>query len=62
MKRCAVGGQAVLEGVMMRTPTGGIALAVRRSDGSIVKEYTEHPRQKGYLFGVAGRARRGRVR
>lgn len=27
---------------MMRTPTGGIALAVRRSDGSIVKEYTEH--------------------
>lgn len=53
MKRCAVGGQAVLEGVMMRTPTGGIALAVRRSDGSIVKEYTEHPSRakKGTFLG-----------
>ena len=38
LKRCSVGGQAVLEGVMMRTPSGGVALAVRRSDGSIVEE------------------------
>ena len=38
---------------MMRTPTGGIALAVRRSDGSIVKEYTEHPSRakKGTFLG-----------
>lgn len=27
----------------MRTPTGGVALAVRKSDGSIVKEYSERP-------------------
>ncbi len=39
MKRCSVGGQAVLEGVMMKTPEGGVALAVRRSDGSIVREF-----------------------
>ena len=43
MKRSAVGGQAVMEGVMMRTPEGGIALAVRRSDGSIVTEFTRKP-------------------
>lgn len=43
LKRCSVGGQAVLEGVMMRTPSGGVALAVRRSDGSIVEEYSEQP-------------------
>ena len=35
MKRCSVGGQAVMEGVMMRTMNGGIALAVRKADGSI---------------------------
>ncbi len=40
MKRCSVGGQAVMEGVMMRTMTGGIALAVRKADGSIETEYT----------------------
>ena len=40
MKRCSVGGQAVMEGVMMRTMSGGIALAVRKSDGSIETEYT----------------------
>ncbi|MDP2892097.1 MAG: DUF1385 domain-containing protein [Bacillota bacterium] len=32
--RCNIGGQAVLEGVMMKTPES-IALAVRHSDGSI---------------------------
>ncbi len=40
MKRCSVGGQAVMEGVMMRTMSGGIALAVRKADGSIETEYT----------------------
>ena len=33
--KCAVGGQAVLEGVMMRSPRA-IAIAVRKADGSIV--------------------------
>ncbi len=32
-----VGGQALLEGVMMRTP-GGYGVAVRRPDGSLVRE------------------------
>ena len=41
MKRCSVGGQAVMEGVMMRTPEGAVALAVRKADGTIVTEYTE---------------------
>ena len=39
---------------MMRTPTGGIALAVRKSDGSIVTEYTKSPTkaQKGSIYGL----------
>lgn len=44
MKRCSVGGQAVMEGVMMRTPEGDVALAVRRADGTIETEYT--PKKK----------------
>lgn len=54
MKRCAVGGQAVLEGVMMKTPTGGIALAVRRNDGSIVKEFRHETSRakRGTFFGL----------
>lgn len=40
MKRCSVGGQAVMEGVMMRTLNGGIALAVRKADGTIETEFT----------------------
>ena len=39
MKRCTVGGQAVMEGVMMKNPENGTALAVRQSDGTIVTEY-----------------------
>lgn len=39
MRRCTVGGQAVMEGVMMKAPEG-TALAVRKSDGSIVTEFT----------------------
>ncbi len=52
MKRCSVGGQAVMEGVMMRTPEGAVALAVRKADGTIVTEYTrekaksDHPALK----------------
>ncbi|NMA95787.1 MAG: DUF1385 domain-containing protein [Clostridiales bacterium] len=34
MKKCNIGGQAVLEGVMMKSPER-IAIAVRRSDGQI---------------------------
>ena len=45
MKRCSVGGQAVMEGVMMRTMSGGIALAVRKADGSIETEYTPKKEQ-----------------
>lgn len=41
MKKCSIGGQAVMEGVMMRAPKG-IALAVRKSDGEIVTEYKPH--------------------
>ncbi len=54
MKKCSVGGQAVMEGVMMRTPTGGIALAVRQPDGSIVTEYTksETKAKKGTFLGL----------
>jgi uncharacterized protein YqhQ len=36
-----VGGQAVIEGVMMRAP-GGVSTAVRRPDGSIHVRYRDH--------------------
>lgn len=54
MKRSSVGGQAVLEGVMMKTPLGGIALAVRRPDGTIVKEFrnTSTLAKKGTVWGL----------
>ena len=38
MKQCSIGGQAVMEGVMMRSERG-TAIVVRRPDGSLVKEY-----------------------
>lgn len=49
---CTIGGQAVLEGVMMKSPTG-IAMAVRRSNGEIVTDYTPHTSKakKGSLLG-----------
>ncbi len=52
-KICSVGGQAVMEGVMMKSPTG-IALAVRRADGSISTEYTpyESKSRKGTFLGL----------
>lgn len=48
MKKTLIGGQAVMEGVMMRSPEG-VALAVRRTDGAIVKEYHKNTnkRKKG---------------
>lgn len=45
MKRCAVGGQAVMEGVMMKNPENGTALAVRRSDGTIATEYYQNKKK-----------------
>ncbi len=41
MSNILVGGQAVIEGVMMRAP-GVMAIAVRRTDGSI-QLHTDHP-------------------
>lgn len=38
MKRTEIGGQAVIEGVMMRSEKG-TALVVRRGDGSLAKEF-----------------------
>jgi uncharacterized protein YqhQ len=46
MKRCSVGGQAVMEGVMMRTPDGDVALAVRKADGTIETEYSSKKKGK----------------
>ena len=49
MRRCSVGGQAVMEGVMMKNPENGTALAVRQNDGTIVTEYYQNrnKHQKG---------------
>lgn len=51
-KVSSVGGQAVVEGVMMKSPDG-IALAVRKPDGEIATQY--HPMrskaQKGTFYG-----------
>lgn len=54
MAKCSVGGQAVLEGVMMRTPAGDVALAVRKSDGTIVTEYQKMTSRakKGTFLGL----------
>jgi uncharacterized protein YqhQ len=47
-----VGGQAVIEGVMMRAP-GGVATAVRRPDGTIAVRYQNHVpiTRRFFLFG-----------
>ena len=52
-KICSVGGQAVMEGVMMKSPKG-IALSVRTAEGEIVTEYTpfETKAKKGTFFGL----------
>ena len=53
IRRCSVGGQAVMEGVMMKSDVG-IAMAVRRPDGSIVKSYEKFrsKAQKGTFWGL----------
>ena len=48
MKRTDIGGQAVIEGVMMRSEKG-TALVVRRSDGSLAKEF--HHKRTRYRKG-----------
>ena len=52
MKKCTVGGQAVMEGVMMKSPTG-IAMAVREPDGNIALDYKPFASkaQKGTFWG-----------
>ena len=52
-KICSVGGQAVMEGVMMKSPDG-IAVAVRLGDGSIATEYKpmRSKAQKGTFLGL----------
>ncbi len=44
-----VGGQALIEGVMMRGPLG-VGIAVRREDGSIRKEKIDVPTPKSKFF------------
>jgi uncharacterized protein YqhQ len=53
MKKCSVGGQAVMEGVMMKAP-GGIAMAVRDAKGRIILDYKEYQTkaQKGTFYGL----------
>ena len=53
MKKCEVGGQAVMEGVMMKSPSG-IAMAVRDAKGRIVLDYKKFKTkaQKGTFFGL----------
>ncbi len=51
-KSTNVGGQAVLEGVMMRGKNG-IATAVRKTNGEIVvnkENYTPYTKKKFFLF------------
>ncbi len=54
-----VGGQAVMEGVMMRTPSA-YAIACRKADGSIVHTAEKLPKwsDKYKLFEFAGASRR----
>ncbi|MCR5611755.1 MAG: DUF1385 domain-containing protein [Clostridiales bacterium] len=53
VRRCSVGGQAVMEGVMMRSEAG-IAMAVRKPDGSIAKSYKKFvsKAKKGTFWGL----------
>lgn len=51
--KTSIGGQALIEGVMMQGPKG-VATAVRKSDGEIITEYHEvkHIRDKNKFFGL----------
>lgn len=44
MSKCTIGGQAVMEGVMMKAPAG-YAVVVRRPDGTMVKEYRRNKKR-----------------
>ena len=52
-KVCTVGGQAVMEGVMMKSPTGS-AMAVRKPDGTTAPQYRPQQAraQKGTFLGL----------
>lgn len=47
-KKCSIGGQGVMEGVMMRSPEDS-ALAVRREDGSIVTKKWKNKQRKSKI-------------
>ncbi len=49
VKRSTIGGQGVLDGVMMRSPKKG-ALAVRKKDGSIAVKEWEIEQKKGWFL------------
>ncbi len=51
--KTSVGGQALIEGVMMQGPKG-VATAVRKSDGSIIVEHhdVKHARDKNKIWGL----------
>lgn len=53
MKKCSIGGQAVMEGVMMKSPSG-LAMAVRKTDGTIASEFTSgsSKAKKGTFYGL----------
>jgi uncharacterized protein YqhQ len=50
---CSIGGQALLEGVMMRGPKG-YAMAVRKEDGTIIKKFEDYidPTKKNKFLGL----------
>lgn len=52
-KLSSIGGQALIEGVMMKSPTG-MAMVVRKEDGTLVKKYDKYtpPSQKHKILGV----------
>ncbi|MEG1710418.1 MAG: peptide chain release factor N(5)-glutamine methyltransferase [Clostridia bacterium] len=47
MAKTKIGGQAVMEGVMMRAPSGAVALAVRSHSGEILLETSRTCARKG---------------
>lgn len=53
MKQCSVGGQGVIEGVMMRSPRLS-ALAVRKADGTVIYKKTKlvPPSDKHKFYGL----------
>lgn len=57
MRKCAVGGQAVMEGVMMKSDKG-IAMAVRRADEKLLQvTKTRFQKRRRALFGAAYNSR-----